>query len=86
MSYIVTIRKQALKELEHLPKKANQQISKAINDLSINPRPYGCKKLKGESEYIWRIRVGNYRILYTIEDQVKIVEVRKVGDRKDVYQ
>ncbi|MGB3948795.1 MAG: type II toxin-antitoxin system RelE/ParE family toxin [Bacteroidia bacterium] len=86
MSYIVTIRKQALKELEHLPKKDTLQITTAIDELSLNPRPNGCKKLKGESEYIWRIRVGNYRVLYTIEDQIKIVEIRKVGHRKDIYQ
>ncbi len=85
MIYIVVIRKQALKELEHLPKKDNQQISKAVDKLSDNPRPDGCKKLKGESEHMWRIRVGNYRVLYTIEDQIKIVEVRKIGHRKDIY-
>lgn len=84
-NYIVTIRKQALKELERLPKKDNRQISKAIDELSVNPRPGGNKKLKGETEYIWRIRVGNYRVLYTIEDRIKIVEVRKVGHRKNIY-
>jgi len=85
MTYIITIRKQAIKELEQLPKKDNQQISKAIDGLSVEPRPNGSKKLKGESEYIWRIRVGNYRVLYTIEDKIKIVEVRKVGHRKNIY-
>jgi mRNA interferase RelE/StbE len=82
---MVTIRKQALKELELIPKKDNRQISKAIDELSVNPRPNGCKKLKGETEYMWRIRVGNYRLLYTIEDRIKIVEIRKVGHRKDIY-
>jgi len=86
MNYRITIRKQALKELEHLPKKDNQQISKVIDGLKDNPRPQGCKKLKGETEYMWRIRVGNYRVLYTIEDEIKIVEVRKIGHRKDVYE
>lgn len=83
--YRISIAKQALKELERLPKKDTQQISKAIDDLSIHPRPVGCKKLKGESEYMWRIRVGNYRVIYTIDDQVKIVDVRKIGHRKDIY-
>lgn len=86
MNYRITIRKQALKELEHLPKKDNQQISKVIDGLKDNPRPQGCKKLKGETEYMWRIRVGNYRVLYTIEDEIKIVEVRKIGHRKNVYE
>jgi len=71
MNYRITIRKQALKELEHLPKKDNQQISKVIDGLKDNPRPQGCKKLKGETEYMWRIRAGNYRVLYTIEDEIK---------------
>lgn len=83
--YKISITKQALKELEHLPKKETQQISKAIDGLSNNPRPSGCKKLKGESEYMWRIRVGNYRVIYTIDDQVKIIDVRKIGHRKDIY-
>lgn len=86
MSYAVSIRKHALKELERLPKKDNLQISKAIDELAENPRPEGCKKLKGESEYMWRIRIGNYRVLYTIEDKIKIVEIRKIGHRKNIYE
>ena len=85
-TYLITIRKQAIKELELLPKKDTHQIIKAIDELSINPRPIGSKKLKGEAEYIWRIRVGNYRVLYTIEDKVRIVEIRKVGHRKNIYK
>lgn len=85
MIYLVVIRKQALKELEELPVKTNQQITKSIDALSVNPRPVGCKKLRGEIEEMWRIRVGNYRVLYTIEDKIKVVEIRKIGDRKDVY-
>ncbi|MDP1727712.1 MAG: type II toxin-antitoxin system RelE/ParE family toxin [Bacteroidota bacterium] len=85
MIYRVVIRKQALKELEELPLKTNKQISKSIDSLSINPRPAGCKKLKGDNEEMWRIRAGNYRVLYTIEDKIKVVEIRKIGDRKDIY-
>lgn len=71
--------------MEHIPKKDVQQITKTIDGLTHNPRPNGCKKLKGDQGYIWRIRAGNYRILYTIEDHIKIVEVRKIGHRKNVY-
>jgi len=85
MIYRVVIRKQALKELEELTVKTNQQITKSIDTLSVNPRPIGCKKLKGEKEEMWRIRVGNYRVLYTIEDKIKVVEIRKIGNRKDIY-
>ena len=83
--YQIIIHKQALKELVQLPKKDNQKIRLAIDKLAENPRPVGCKKLKGEHEYIWRIRVGDYRILYSIDEGVKIVEVGKVGHRKDIY-
>lgn len=85
MSYAIRISKQALKELERLPEKEIRKISAAINNLSDNPRPSGCKKLKGEKEYLWRIRVGNYRIIYSIEEDVKIIDVRKIGDRKNIY-
>lgn len=83
--YHIIIDKQALKELEHLPKKDNLKITQSIDKLAVNPRPAGCKKLKGEHEYMWRIRVGNYRVLYSIDDGVRIVEIGKVGHRKDIY-
>jgi len=86
MSYSIVIRKQALKELEELPLKTNRRISLAIDALSNNPRPPGSKKLKGEKEYVWRIRVSDYRVLYVIDDQIRIVEIRKIGDRKNVYK
>jgi len=86
MSYSIVISKQALKELAKLPLKINRHISSAIDALGENPRPAGCKKLKGEKEYIWRIRVGDYRILYSIDDEISIVEIRKIGHRKDIYQ
>jgi mRNA interferase RelE/StbE len=85
MSYKIAIVKKALKELEALPVNTNKQIVAAIDELKEEPRPPGCKKLKGESEYLWRIRVGNYCVLYFIEDTIKIVEVRKIGHRKDIY-
>lgn len=86
MSYKIAIAKKAVKELSALPLKINGQIVKAIDDLKEEPRPAGCKKLKGESEDIWRIRVGDYRILYFIEDTIKIVEIRRIGNRKDIYK
>ncbi len=63
-----------------------QKISAAIDGLSEIPRPVGGKKLRGEMEYLWRIRVGDYRIIYLIEDKIKIVEIRKIGNRRDVYR
>ena len=85
MSYRISIRKAALKELEVLPLKESRKVSAAIDSLAENPRPSGCKKLKGEQEYIWRIRVGDYRVLYKIDDEILVVEVGKIGNRKDIY-
>jgi mRNA interferase RelE/StbE len=84
--YKIVISKSALKDMVRLPVKTNTQISKAIDKLADNPRPAGCKKLKGEKEYMWRIRVGDYRILYTIAEEVKVVDIRKIGHRKDIYE
>lgn len=85
MSYKISIAKKAFKELSGLPVKVNEHIIEAIDDLKENPRPAGCKKLKGESEDIWRIRVGDYRILYFIDDGIRVVEIRRIGHRKDIY-
>ena len=66
--------------------KNKQANSLAIDSLADDPRPHGCKKLKGEKEYLWRIRVGEYRVIYMIDDEIKVIDVRKVGDRKNIYQ
>ena len=82
-NYKIEIKKSAAKELSKLPKKELTKIIDKIQLLSDEPRPSGCKKLSGEEKY--RIRSGNYRILYSIEDDVLIVYVVKVGHRKEVY-
>lgn len=86
MSYSVHISTSAAKEIESLPKPEIPKVISKIEQLSANPRPAGCKKLVGTPEKLWRIRSGNYRIVYAIEDKVKIVEVRSVGDRKSIYK
>ncbi len=86
MSYQIKIRRQALKELGRLSAQVNTKISHAIDLLANDPRPEGCKKLKGEKEYLWRIRVGDYRIIYQIQDTIQVVEIRKIGNRKDIYR
>jgi mRNA interferase RelE/StbE len=53
--------------------------------LSENPRPSGCKKMKAEKEYLWRIRVSDYHIIYSIKDTIQIVVIRRVGHRKNIY-
>ena len=83
-SYKIKIKATAVKELNKLPKKDLQKVVSKIQSLSSNPRPAGCEKLSGEEKY--RIRQGNYRIIYSIEDKQLIVIVVKVGHRKDVYK
>jgi mRNA interferase RelE/StbE len=82
-SYRIEIKRSAVKELEAIPAKDRRRIATKIQALASNPRPAGCEKLSGHDKY--RIRQGNYRILYTIEDDVLVVTV-KIGDRRDVYR
>jgi mRNA interferase RelE/StbE len=49
------------------------------------PRPVNCKKLKGSNENLYRIRIGDYRVIYNIDDGIKVVSIRDVGNRKDIY-
>ena len=85
MNYKITFKKSALKELLSLPKIEISRILTQIDQLSINPRPTGAIKLSGKREALWRIRVGDYRVLYLIEETIKVVEISAIGHRKDVY-
>ncbi len=60
------------------------RIDRKIMALAENPRPPGCKKLKGYKDQ-WRVRVGNYRVVYTVNDQKLLVEVTRIRHRTDVY-
>jgi len=82
--YKVVVSKSAAKELSKLSSVANNRIIKAVIKLSDNPRPHGAKKLKGSSEN-WRIRIGDYRVIYAIDDEILIVDIRRIGHRKDIY-
>lgn len=84
MRYQIFIEHYAQKQILKLDKKVIPLIKAAINDLGNNPRPYGYKKLKGEDAY--RIRIGNYRIIYEIDDDKIIITVVSVGHRKDIYK
>jgi mRNA interferase RelE/StbE len=72
------------KDLVKLPKQDVRRVMDKIKSLERNPRPMWSKKLSSREEY--RGRQGNYRILYVIEDQVRIVEITKVGHRKNIYR
>jgi len=82
--YKIEIKRSAVKEIERLPRQDLEIILQRIASLADNPRPKDSKKLSAEETY--RIRHGNYRILYVIADDVLIVYVVKVGHRKDVYR
>ena len=84
MKYKVLIERYAQKQIMKLDRKIIPVIKASIIDLSDNPRPYGYKKLKGEEAY--RIRVGNYRVIYEINDNTIIVTVVSVGHRKEIYK
>lgn len=82
--YVVNFKKSAAKELYKLPKKEVGRILKLIGNLSTDPRPDGCKKLKAYSD-LWRVRSGNYRIIYSIEDHILMIEILEIVHRKDAY-
>lgn len=83
-SYSVVIRRSAGKEIEALPTTDRRRVVARIQALASDPRPVGCEKLSGEEKY--RLRQGDYRILYEITDRELIVTVVKVGNRRDVYR
>ncbi len=83
--YRVEIKRSAAKEIRAISrKKDRQRVVARIAALADDPRPPGCTKLAGREAY--RVRQGSYRIVYTISDDVLVVEVVKVGNRRDVYR
>jgi mRNA interferase RelE/StbE len=83
MSYEVFILRRAQKELASLPKTDYERMRDAIAALAEKPRPAGCKKLTGREG--WRIRSGDYRVIYEIDDAQKRVTVLHIGNRRDIY-
>ncbi|MBI5198274.1 MAG: type II toxin-antitoxin system RelE/ParE family toxin [Nitrospirae bacterium] len=81
MTYQILVEKQVGKEVRHIPSSARQKIDQAILALASNPRPQGCKKLTEKEGY--RIRVGDYRILYTVDDQSKTVVIYRIKIRSE---
>jgi len=83
-SYSLLIKPSAIKELEALPTKDRRKIITRIEGLASEPRPHACEKLSGLDQY--RVRQGDYRVVYSVDDDVKVVLVVKVGRRRDVYR
>jgi len=84
VKYTVLILRGAQKELAQLSTESYGRVRDAIRELAINPRPPGCLKLTGREG--WRIRVGDYRVVYEIDDKERTVTVLHVGHRRDVYR
>jgi mRNA interferase RelE/StbE len=82
--YQVVINKKAQKEIDALPSYIKGSVDEHILALGANPRPQGCIKLKG-GDNLYRIRIGEYRVVYAIEDEIRIIEIVKVAHRRDVY-
>lgn len=82
--YQVLLSKSVQKQLDALPNAVVEVLIHALYELQTEPRPFGCKKLKGREAY--RIRKGNYRIIYEIEDQQLIIQIIAIGHRKDIYE
>ena len=83
-SYRLLVKPSAAKELEALPSKDRRKITTRIVGLAGEPRPHGCEKLSGLEQY--RVRQGDYRVVYSIDDEMRAVLVVKVGHRRDVYR
>jgi len=84
MGYVIYILRRAQKELAQLPTYAYERVRDAIRALAQDPRPPGCLKLKGREG--WRLRVGDYRVIYEIDDKQRTVTIFHIGHRRDVYR
>jgi len=84
MPYQLTIKPKAAKALEKIGEPDYSAIKSSIYALSNNPRPHGYIKLKGREGY--RIRIGDYRVIYNIFDKTLIVDVVRIGNRRDIYE
>ena len=84
MRYSLSVLRRAEKELLEVPAGDQERITEAILNLGENPRPFGCRKLVGREG--WRIRVGNFRVIYNIDDSQCLVTIFHVGNRRDVYR
>lgn len=86
MSYKILVDSRAAKDLEGLPKRIVGRIDQAIATLADQPRPPGSKLLRGKLKNGWRVRIGDYRVLYRIDDELQEVAIFHIGHRRDVYR
>lgn len=85
MAYSVTLARSARKELERLAEPLALRVLNRIETLSFEPRPGGCRKLVGVED-LWRLRVGDYRVVYSIDDGQRLIDIVAIRHRSDVYR
>lgn len=84
--YRLLVKASAAKELEAVePRKSRERLVRAIGSLGTAPRPHGCEKLAGATD-VYRIRQGDYRVVYSIDDHNRIVRILKIGHRREIYR
>lgn len=83
VKYSITLSKRAQKQLDKLSDYLASPVIRAIQNLANDPRPQGYKKLKGRDGY--RIRIGDYRVIYEVYDSILLVDVIELGNRKEIY-
>jgi mRNA interferase RelE/StbE len=83
-NYAIEAKPSARKELEALPDNVLSRVVRRVESLAADPRPAGCKKLKGYKDH-WRIRVGDWRVIYIIDDAGRLVSVTRIAHRSEVY-
>lgn len=84
-TYDIVFSEGAVKDLKVIPPKEQLKILDKIEQLADNPLPKGCVKIKATNDALWRFRQGNYRVLYSIESEIKVIDIRRIGHRKNVY-
>ena len=85
MNYKVEFSSKALKDLRSIPRLYQGKIIDKSEGLAIDPHPTGSLKLKGLNEEFWRIRIGDYRVIYKVLETVQVVDIRRIGHRKNIY-
>ena len=85
VAYELTFARSSRKELERLNQPHRVRVFRRIEALATNPRPAGCRKLEG-AEDLWRIRIGDYRVIYSVDDARRLVDISAVRHRSDAYR
>jgi mRNA interferase RelE/StbE len=84
-NYQIFWKKSAIKDLKSLPGYIARKITEVVENLQTNPRPEGARKLELLTHH-YRLRIGDYRIVYSVQDNILVIEIIKIGHRKDIYK